>query len=362
MKIVSSSIAMSGKSNLTQTRTKEESLKTWVGNQPLDFENKKHLPDHSIMLKLDLLEISEQAKKALQTTKNNLLGSIDCIEDASTKMDDEASLKIKMIEDFIKALTGKKIRLLQPEAIKIKSDNITVQVQGKQLQVQPSDKKGWGVEYDYHEAVYEHSEMSFSTEGKVKTADGREIDFSLQLNMSREFASRKDISIRLGDAKIDPLVINFDSPTVQLTDTKITFDLDSDGEKDQISFVGSGSGFLALDLNSDGKINDGGELFGPKSGNGFADLAKLDSDGNNWIDENDPIFDKLRIWTKDADGNDKLFALGEKGIGAIYLGNVDTSFNIKNQNNESQGEIQKTGVFLKENGSAGTIQHIDLTL
>ena len=204
--------------------------------------------------------------------------------------------------------------------------------------------------------------MSFSSEGVIKTQDGKEIDFSVQLNMSREFASQQNISIRAGDVKVDPLVINYDGNAPSLTNTKYSFDLDSDGNQEQISFTGEGSGFLALDKNSDGKINDGSELFGPQNGDGFSELAKYDSDKNGWIDENDPIFNNLKIWTKDSEGNDKLFAIGEKGIGAIYLGNVDTNFNMKNQNNDSQGEIQKTGIFVKENGSVGTIQHIDLAI
>jgi hypothetical protein len=54
--------------------------------------------------------------------------------------------------------------------------------------------------------------------------------------------------------------------------------------------------------------------------------------------------------------------LGLKGIGAIYLGNIATLFSIKDQPNELQAQIQKTGVFLKEDGQAGTIQHIDFAV
>ncbi|MDI6602302.1 MAG: hypothetical protein QME46_11105 [Thermoanaerobacteraceae bacterium] len=38
------------------------------------------------------------------------------------------------------------------------------------------------------------------------------------------------------------------------------------------------------------------------TGNGFQELMQFDDDSNSWIDENDDIFDKLRIWTKDSDG------------------------------------------------------------
>ncbi len=179
--------------------------------------------------------------------------------------------------------------------------------------------------------------------------------------MSREFVSQKDISIRAGDAALtDPLVINFDGSAPDLTETKYTFDLDADGSLEQISFVTRGSGFLALDLNGDGAVNNGGELFGPDTGDGFKELAGYDQDHNNWIDESDEIFHRLRIWTKDRDGNDRLFALGEKGIGAIYLGNAATPFQFKNSVNEQQGQLRTTGLFIRENGAAGTVQQIDL--
>ena len=65
---------------------------------------------------------------------------------------------------------------------------------------------------------------------------------------------------------------------------------------------------------------------------------------------------------KDAAGKDVLMALGQKGVGAIYLGNVSTSFALKGAGNQTNGELQRTGIYLNENGSAGTIQHIDLTI
>jgi len=147
-----------------------------------------------------------------------------------------------------------------------------------------------------------------------------------------------------------------------LTDSKFSFDIDCDGSPDQISRLCAGSGFLSLDLNNDGKINDGSELFGAQSGNGFTDLSLYDSDNNGWIDENDAVFDKLRIWSQDEYGNDILFALGQKGIGAICLGSAGTSFSLRGEGNKENGVIQRTGIFLNENGSAGTIQHVDLVV
>lgn len=159
----------------------------------------------------------------------------------------------------------------------------------------------------------------------------------------------------------DPLVINLDTNTANISDQKFYFDLDADGHKEAISTLGAGSGFLALDKNGDGRINDGSELFGAKSGNGFADLAKYDSDHNGWIDEADEIFDQLLIWTKDSRGRDVLCGLGQAGVGAIYLGNVSTEFTMtQTGSREVNARVRKTGIFLYENGMAGTVQHVDL--
>ena len=141
---------------------------------------------------------------------------------------------------------------------------------------------------------------------------------------------------------------------------KFYFDLNADGDCEYISKLGSGSGYLALDKNNDGIINNGSELFGTKSGDGFGDLAIFDEDQNGWIDENDAIWDKLKIWTTDENGNDELYTLKKAGVGAICLQKVNTNFSHTDSNNEVKGAIRSTGIFLYENGNVGTIQHLDL--
>lgn len=218
-----------------------------------------------------------------------------------------------------------------------------------------------------NEYYYQEQESTyFETKGKVVTADGREIEFNLGLEMSRSFSEYYYESVDFyaqtsSNSLIDPLVINLNSNIASVTDQKFMFDIDGDGILDSISQLNSGSGFLALDLNGDGIINDGSELFGTKSGDGFADLARYDSDGNGWIDENDEIFSKLLIWTKDENGNDKLYTLKEAGVGAICLQSVETDFSLKSlKDNALNGQIRRTGAFLYENGNVGTIQHLDV--
>lgn len=202
---------------------------------------------------------------------------------------------------------------------------------------------------------------SFSTTGTVKTADGREINFNVNVGMSREFQQyyREDLELA-SFTFCDPLVINLDTDVAQLEDQTFYFDIDGDGEEDEVSQLGAGSGYLALDKNGDGVINDGKELFGTENGNGFADLAKYDEDGNGWIDENDAVWNRLKIWSKDESGQDVLYTLAEKGVGAICLQNAATDFTQKGSNGQTLGAIRNTGVFLYENGNVGTLQHVDV--
>lgn len=212
----------------------------------------------------------------------------------------------------------------------------------------------------YHE---ETENTGFATQGTVKCADGREINFNLNVTMSRSFQEYYEENVRMMEVSMcDPLVINLDGNIAELSDQTFLFDLDGDGQKDEINRLGSGSGFLALDKNGDGVINDGNELFGTKSGNGFADLAAYDTDHNGFIDEGDEIWDKLKIWVMDENGEGQLYSLAEKGVGAICLQNAVTDFAITDENNQAKGRIRNTGFFLYENGEAGSVQHVDMTL
>lgn len=209
----------------------------------------------------------------------------------------------------------------------------------------------------------EHEVTEYSTQGKVCTADGREITFGISVEMSRSFVEATEVYTEGSYVLKDPLVINLDSNIAEVSDKKFYFDLDADGKEEEISELGSGSGYLALDKNGDGIINDGSELFGTKSGNGFADLAAYDGDGNGWIDEADEIFSQLKVWVKDENGENRLLDLKEAGVGAIFLGSADTKFSLNNaETNATNAVIQKTGVYLRENGTAGTVQHVDLAL
>ena len=233
-------------------------------------------------------------------------------------------------------------------------------LQNVNRQLQPMPVKMMSITAERETVFMESESTFFSTTGCVKTADGREINFNLDVSMSRNFVQYTKETVENVASFIDPLVINLNGNVAEVSDQKFYFDLDADGEEDLISRLCEDSGYLALDKNEDGTINDGSELFGTQSGNGFADLSSYDEDANGWIDENDEIWDKLKIWVQDENGNSKLYSLREQGVGAICLQNASTEFGQRGMDGNMNAAIRNTGIFLYENGNVGTIQHLDL--
>lgn len=210
----------------------------------------------------------------------------------------------------------------------------------------------------------EKERTAYQTTGTVVTADGRNIEFNLHFAMSRSFEQYYNENYETSVVSFcDPLVINLDSTMPSVSDQKFLFDLDADGVMDTISMLSNKSGYLALDKNGDGEINDGSELFGTKSGDGFKDLAAYDEDGNGWIDEGDSVWEKLMIWCMDENGKTELYHVSEKGIGAICLKNVSSDFSLNSlKTNQTNAAVRSTGIFLYENGNVGTVQHMDLAI
>lgn len=368
MKIAESSIQFLSQYTSIEQHQKHESLTIWGPGEEWVTQNVSGGSGQQIDIEKEVslfskaassVELSQQAKHARRAQGVE--------EPVSRETEIMMDLNIRILKAMIERITGKSIDIASfgelkssaedPEAVATEVESVPVD---ENAPVVSGEGPQGGLAYDYYESHYEYESTSFSSSGTILTEDGKEIEFAVNLSMSREFFSEESLSIRAGDALKDPLVINFSGKAAELTQETFSFDIDNDGHENQISFLQPGSGFLALDKNGDNTINNGSELFGPQSGNGFQDLAAYDLDGNNWIDENDAIFDKLRIWTKDAQGNDVLFALGEKGIGTIYLDSAATLFSMKDTENNLLGQVQSTGLFLGENGGVGTVQQIDL--
>jgi hypothetical protein len=142
-----------------------------------------------------------------------------------------------------------------------------------------------------------------------------------------------------------PLVLDLDGNGVQTLGLAagVQFDIRATGKAVGTGWVDGHDGLLALDRNGDGRINDGGELFGSattladgsKAQDGYAALAALDSNGDGQITSADSAYGALRVW---VDGNsdgvsqtDELKTLEQLGIAAIAT-RADNAAAIQNGN------------------------------
>lgn len=308
---------------------------------------------------VDRVSISGTALRQTSTTYNQSLSSQSCACRADKNETADFSRQ-EMVEKLVSSVLKEEVSSLNRTTLgragKFGADNLSSgQVRSAKTTIA----------LDRATSHFEVEQMRFASRGQVLTEDGRAIDFSLELAMDRttmtETREQSLISTWQEQAVlIDPLIINLDGGVPALSDTRFEFDLNNDGTVEEIGFAASGSGFLSFDKNNDGVINNGSELFGPGTGNGFDELAAHDLDGSGWIDESDDVFSKLSVWTRDEAGNDQLVSLAAAGIGAVCLDNAAGGFELTDAENVLAGNVARSGIFLFENGNVGMVQQIDL--
>ena len=142
-----------------------------------------------------------------------------------------------------------------------------------------------------------------------------------------------------------PIVLDLNGDGVQTTtvDDGVQFDLDASGAAQQVAWIDSNDGLLVLDLNGNGTIDNGSEMFGnhtqlangSKAADGWQALEQYDSNGDRVISALDDIFSQLQVWV-DANGDGvtgegELFSLQDLGIKDIALDH-DGSQTVQNGN------------------------------
>lgn len=104
---------------------------------------------------------------------------------------------------------------------------------------------------------------------------------------------------------VDPLVLDLDGDGIELSSvaqSQTYFDFDGDGFAERTGWVGPDDAFLVRDRNSNGRVDNGTELFGNANLDGFAALSSFDLNVDGKIDVGDIVFSELKIW-RDINGN-----------------------------------------------------------
>ena len=165
----------------------------------------------------------------------------------------------------------------------------------------------------------------------------------------------------------DPLVLDLDGDGVELTaaNNSVLFDHNADGVKTGSQWVRSEDGMLVRDLNGNGIIDSGRELFGDQTRlnngaiatNGFTALADLDSNADGLFDANDSAFTEVQLWRDlNQDGvsqANELKSLLQAGVTGINL-----TANTQGQSTFTETQTDAQGVVTN---SSHTIQNVNFT-
>ena len=169
--------------------------------------------------------------------------------------------------------------------------------------------------------------------------------------------------------RIDPLALDLDGDGIETrgADGKIVFDHNGDGVKTGTGWVRSDDGLLVLDRNSNGTIDNGGELFGvdtvksdgTKASDGFDALSDLDSNNDDIFDSSDTRFADVRVWRDlNQDGisqSNELSTLAANNIRSISLSKTSTTTHLGNGNTQTA-----TATFTRTDDTTGTAANLGL--
>lgn len=361
MNILTSSLSLEASYRQVQSFTRQERLQAWVGSPGARPAPGAGLsPTPPARAEDAPVAWSSRAQQALAAPRSERPTGTPAPQDtqAATTAEDalsDADPRLLTLARMIEALTGQPVRLRAWTADSDAAGTIP-------RQAPAPASAGVGLVYERQETRIQTEELQVQAHGVVQTADGQTLQISLNLTMRHTQVDARFERQAFGAAVAmkDPLVIHFDGPVGALSDLRFAFDLDADGQTDALPFVGAGSGFVALDRNGNGQIDDGRELFGAQSGDGFADLAALDDDANGWIDAADVVFDRLQVWRLGAGGQPQLQGLAEAGVGALHLGRVAGDFTLHDAQQATAGRVRSTGLYLSTQGQAGVLQQVDL--
>jgi hypothetical protein len=203
---------------------------------------------------------------------------------------------------LVERLTGQKVHVLDPAEVGSGPQGGQEGAPAPEPATAVVGIQGPGQEITVSHTIVEQEGTAVSAAGSVTTADGKQLDFGLDLELYRQSARSTTARMTEGAPEPkDPLALSFGA-TPSLSGQRAAVDLDGDGTADSLPLLGDGLAYLAFDRDGDGAVTNGQELFGPSTGNGFTELAGYDADHNGWIDEADPIYGRLSLWNGDVTG------------------------------------------------------------
>lgn len=165
---------------------------------------------------------------------------------------------------------------------------------------------------------------------------------------------------------VDPLILDLDCDGIETVSVEdgVNFDFDNNGFAEKTGWVGADDGLLVRDIDGNGQIDNGSELFGDMTSmeeavasHGFEALQQFDTNQDNVINQMDAIYSELSVW-KDANQNGQvdegeLLTLEELGIAGLNLVYEDIEVRDENGNSHSQAST-----YMNTDGSIGIMEDV----
>ena len=154
--------------------------------------------------------------------------------------------------------------------------------------------------------------------------------------------------------------------TIAPSSISARFDHNADGIATATGWTAAGNGILALDLDKNGKIDSGKEIFGNHSvlsngataAHGYAALAELDSNNDGKVNALDKAFNELRVWIDaNSDGisqASELRTLMSLDIQSLNLEHQENSKDFGNGN-----RLTHIGSYTKIDGTTGEMGDVE---
>lgn len=159
--------------------------------------------------------------------------------------------------------------------------------------------------------------------------------------------------------RIDPLVLDLTGQGVRFVDrsrSRAYFDLTGNGFATRTAWIEPNAGFLAVDRNHDGVVNDITELFGSATRDGFSELRRHDSNHDGKIDAAEGEKAALLIW---VDGNGDGVSQSDELLPFARFGVTEISLNAKPEKiADDDGRILSRSTFVLR-GFRGGIYDVD---
>ena len=363
MHIVSGNVALSASHSLSTSVERTERVEMWV-SQP-----RRSRPEGVNISLSDLArQLAEDAEDALDDLKDELAeaGLLEARSLEGLEEEEELgveNLRLLVLAILLETVTGHRFEFINMDKLEQDPKALDQLEALEELQAQAraeSDgRAGWGLRIDVEEVRERRERQRFQASATLKTANGQVLELDMEVLQKRFERSRTSWQLRAGEALKDPLVLDFGVPGTQVADDTLSVDLDQDGELDELHHLGRRSLYLVDDRDGDGQVTDGSELFGPRSNDGYAELQALDHDGNGFVDSADPAWSRLHVWMH-HNGKSELMALSDKGVGALYVGNIEAPFRLLDGQGTRRAQQQAMSFWVGEDGAMGTTRRVDV--